>query len=64
MDDLVQSVDLEAERDAAVLVPLQLLRVMPRRFLDDLSGVRIKSEFNVVRSIAPIDGPGVAEVVS
>ena len=51
--NLIQAIDLKAERDAAVLVRLRLLRVMPGGFLHDPADFGRKPKFHVIGLLAP-----------
>ena len=64
MDDFTEPVHREAERDRAVLMSLRLLCVVPCRFLNDTSRISGETKFDVVRLVASVNGPGIAEVAT
>ncbi len=62
VNDLVQSVDAEAESDGAVLMTFDLLRGVPGGFSDEVGSIVGESDLNVISLVSAINSPGVSEV--
>jgi hypothetical protein len=63
VEDLVEPIDAEDERDAAIAMALDLLGGVPCGFGDEVGGVRGEEDRDVVGPVAPVDRPCVPEIV-
>src|SRR5262249_52735815 len=62
VDDLVEPIDPEAERDVAIPMALDLLGVMPGRLGHEVCGVAGEVDRDLMGLVTPVDRPGVAKI--